>query len=70
MAKNGSSTYRQNYKLGLQEDAIAFGLVEHPGTEKTGRSTGIDRDKWYHLVGAYDGAGVRIYINGARTGSN
>jgi len=69
VAKNGSSTYRQNYRLGLEENAIVFGLVEHPGTEKTGRGTGIDRDKWYHLVGVYDGAGVRIYINGARTGS-
>jgi len=69
VAKNGSSTYRQNYRLGLEENAIAFGLVEHPRTEKNGGSTGIERDKWYHLVGTYDGAGVRIYINGARTGS-
>jgi len=32
-------------------------------------STGVDYGEWVHVVGTYDGATVRIYVNGVQRGS-
>ena len=66
LAKNGSSTYRQNYQFWFDRQGIPSFYLNGNGAERYVRAKNcpIDPNKWYHIVGVYDGDEVRIYYNG------
>ena len=70
ISKNGCSTLRHNYSLRVQGGGALCELVECPDVEKGVRSSPITPDKWYHLVGTYDGEDISIYVNGELSGAN
>lgn len=64
ISKNGCSTYRQNYSILLQENGVLFQLVECPEIERGITGKRIQKDRWSHVVGTYDGSKLKIYTNG------
>lgn len=71
IGKNGFSTYRANYMILLQPADLSF-YVNCFGEEKYVRvkSSPIATNKWYQIVGTYDGADIKVYINGVLKGTN
>ena len=69
LSKNGCNELRQNYSLGLKQNAVHFTLVECPEYEMAVIGAAIRPNRWYHLAGSYDGKTVRVYVNGAQAGS-
>ena len=69
-SKNGCSSYRQNYAIKLGPNVVNFRLVKCPRIGMYSQTLGIDKNKWYHLVGTYDGNDIRIYINGVPKNTN
>lgn len=65
LAKWGADT---SWTLGYQNAANNLvWFIIHNGTSSGSviTTTAIDNSKWWHLVGVYDGANVRIYVDGA-----
>mgnify|MGYP000362531405 CR=1 FL=1 len=45
---------------------LAFGVYKSDGTRVTARTSNnlISLDKWYHVTVVYDGANIKLYVNG------
>ena len=69
ISKNGGSPLRQNYAIGLRENAIVFQLVEPPEVEREVLGPRIMAGVWQHIVGTYDGNAIKIYIDGKLAGT-
>lgn len=65
---NGGS--EAGWVLGHNTEHFTFGLASKGGSDADGRltylegSTPIVQGKWYHVAGTYDGAVMRLYVNG------
>ena len=70
ISKNGGSTHRQNYSITLHENGVLFQLVQPPDVEKGVLSPPITADRWYHIVGTYDGEDIKMYVDGKLSGVN
>lgn len=69
LSKNGCSELRQNYWIGRKHNDVRFTLVDCPEYEMVAVGEAIQPNRWNHLAGSYDGKTVRVYVNGAQTGS-
>jgi hypothetical protein len=58
------------WTLGYTNDAFYFALASEGVKDEDGRltylkgSTPIQRDRWYHVVGTYDGRSMKLFVNG------
>ena len=57
-----------SYLFMIYNNAAAFGLVLD-GAQRNAVGGTIANDKWYHLVGIYDGSNVSLYVNGVSVAS-
>lgn len=71
---NGSS--EQGWVLGYDNSHFTFALSSTGANDGNGKLTYLTAQhtyelrKWYHVVGTYDGAAMRIYVNGALVGTS
>jgi hypothetical protein len=52
-----------NWQLAIENGYVALALDGNDGSNVHG-STLLQTGKWYHVVGTWDGANIRIYVNG------
>lgn len=62
VSKNGDSGYRLQHNFG--NTAFEFGLVTNNSNSLTTGTTAPQANRWYYLVGTYDGSNIRLYVNG------
>ncbi len=70
----GDTSYRMHLNGGCSlntptTNALDFGLNTGCSTADVSSTTVPVANQWYHAVGTYDGAMLRLYINGALVGS-
>jgi hypothetical protein len=59
-----------SYKIQLDSLKPAFYVANSSGTNATATAdTAIELNKWYYVVGIYDGSQVQIYVNGVASDS-
>ncbi len=64
--------FERGWILGFVNSNFSLGLV----SEKTSRltylssTTTFETNHWYHVVGTYDGTEMRVFVNGALTGTS
>jgi chitodextrinase len=56
------------YTLGIIGGEVSFG-VSGPGLAVTSSGAGLAAGAWYHIAGVYDGASIRVYVNGEEKGA-
>ncbi len=54
---------------GITADRPQFALTVNGGTRKLNATSTLTANTWYHLAATYDGAVMRLYINGVLDGS-
>ncbi len=64
-----SSPDSHNYYLGLLRSGPAIFYVGINGNIYGGASQPLQTNQWYHLAGTYDGAAVKLYVNGVLANS-
>ena len=69
LAKNGCSILRQNYRLGLEQSRVNFGVTDCP-EGRTASGPGPGQQTWAHLAGTFDDGEVRVYVNGQLRGQD
>ncbi len=58
------------WMLGYTHDAFYFALASAGADDGNGAMTylkgtgAIERDRWYHVVGTYDGSSMKLFVNG------
>ncbi len=52
-----------NWQFGIENGYVSFGLDGNDGSNVHGNSL-LDTGRWYHVVGTWDGANIRIYVDG------
>lgn len=65
--------YEKGWILGYQGNRFFFGLATEGGNNKLTYLKSKDTfelNKWYHVVGVYDGNTMTIYVNGTKSGSS
>ena len=69
LAKNGCSILRQNYRLGLEQNRVNFGVTDCP-EGRTASGPGPGQQTWAHLAGTFNDGEVRVYVNGQLRGTH
>lgn len=62
--------FEKGWVLGYNNDKFNFVLSTGGDLTYLNASIPYDAGKWYHVVGTYDGARMRIYINGTERGNS
>jgi hypothetical protein len=69
LSKRHSSSPYLSYEFQVgADDRIGFVVVTAAGTSAGRSSQQLVTDRWYHVVGIYDGATVAVYLDGAADG--
>jgi hypothetical protein len=65
--QGGSSDPAHNYHLGVQKEHLANTrvLAGSAPAQRLNGTTGLQAGVWYHMTGVYDGASLRVYLDGA-----
>jgi len=58
-----------NYTIGDNTGGFSAGLFDRDGWVTSGNYT-LTPNRWYHIVGTYDGSYLNLYLNGALAASN
>ena len=61
---NGSINSQFNLLYGLTSGKAIFYISDGTGYNSGDSSTAMEVNKWYHIVGTYDGASVSVGVNG------
>jgi hypothetical protein len=49
--------------------SVGWGIITENSTANFFDTPVLQVDEWYHLVGIYDGSGIRLYVNGTEVGT-
>ncbi len=69
-----SGGFQKGWTLGMRQSNFSFGLSSEGKDDGDGRMTyvralrSLEWGRWYHVVGTYDGAVQRLYMNGELVG--
>ena len=70
LGRGNSTPTAINYVLGIIESKPSFGFTKEDFSGVSAASQeAIAPNEWFHLVGAYDGAMLRLYVNGELKGT-
>jgi len=73
-AVQDNGDYEKGWVLGNYQNAFSFALASQGTDDGNGNLTYltadhvIEQDQWYHVAGTYDGAMMKIYVNGQLKG--
>ena len=65
----GPSSNQESYMLGIQNDEKPRMRVYTDSYAQAVASDPLSQNEWHHLVGTYDGAQIKIYVDGALANS-
>jgi 3',5'-cyclic AMP phosphodiesterase CpdA len=68
--------FEKGWVLGYNENAFSFGLASTGSDDGDGKmtylsgKTRIERGKWYHVCGIFDGESMQLWVNGSLDGES
>ena len=62
MQDNGD--YERGWSLGYNEKGFTFWVSNGGRLQEVSSKTSFEPDQWYHIAGTYDGAKLKLYVNG------
>ncbi|MFO0014805.1 MAG: LamG-like jellyroll fold domain-containing protein [Planctomycetota bacterium] len=71
-----NGNFEQGWVLGYNRDTFTFGLATTGSDDGDGKmtylagKTSIERGKWYHVCGIYDGESMQLWVNGTLDGES
>ena len=71
-ALQDNGTYEKGWLLGFRKDRFCFGINTegHKSLTYLTADQVFEQDRWYHVVGVYNGATQRIYVDGELAGES
>jgi hypothetical protein len=67
-AKTGTSAVSDRMLYVRSNGQVTFGVND--GSQRTvNSSSGLNNSQWHHVVGSYDNGAMKLYVDGALTGS-
>jgi len=70
MVSQDNGSYEKGWNLGYRKDRFAFMLSTGPKLVTLRSETAFGGTRWFHVVGTYDGATMRLYVNGVEEGAS